>query len=526
MTADAVARIDAWVRHWAEKTPAAEALVSNGRRIDYAELERLVDECARAFATRGIARGDRVAVLCTTRWESFVVFYALCRLGAAWVGLNPRHKLSELQYVVEDSAPTTLIGMAGFEDRDYRTELIALSTQCPSIRQSIALTGKIAGFDSFKAILNSATEIDDADYREAIDEVSGEDAACVVYTSGSTGKPKGALLPQRGLIAVQTGMAELYSVQPFRALNNFPMDHVGGLTDIALLGLVQGGTIILQERYCASDAFAAMVDERVTMMFQTVSQCLDYAGLAEFRDSDLSSLQLIMWGGEPVSAEVVDTWRPKCATHLSAYGMTESCGAMIVTTPQTPLENISTLIGQPIPGVEVALLDDTGEPVATGATGEICARGAVLMLGYLNCPEATAETIDAAGWLHSGDLAAEDAQGNIAFVGRKKEMFKSGGYNVYPREVEAVIEKQDGVGMTAVVAAPHPKFAEVGIAFVEPEPGRTVCVHDLNSALRGELANYKVPKKIVVRDKLPTLGSGKTDKKQLAAEVATYFTSV
>ena len=230
-----------------KKHPAAEALVSNGRRIDYAELERLVDECARAFATRGIARGDRVAVLCTTRWESFVMFYALCRLGAAWVGLNPRHKLSELQYVVEDSAPTTLIGMAGFEDRDYRTELIALSTQCPSIRQSIALTGKIAGFDSFKAILNSATEIDDADYREAIDEVSGEDAACVVYTSGSTGKPKGALLPQRGLIAVQTGMAELYSVQPFRALNNFPMDHVGGLTDIALLGLVQGGTIILQE---------------------------------------------------------------------------------------------------------------------------------------------------------------------------------------------------------------------------------------------------------------------------------------
>lgn len=518
----APARIGDVLACWADRTPDATAIVCGRRRVDYRELHRLVDEYAKALIATGIERGDRVAVLTTTRLEAFGIFYALCRLGAAWVGLNPRHRREELAYVVEDSRPSVLLGMHGFEDRVYSSDLADLAAR-PWVREAVAMTGEIEDFVGWEAFLTRAEQVSDdvlADRQRAVD---GEDAACVIYTSGSTGTPKGAMLPQRGLLAVQQAMTAWYPIEGFRAVVNFPMDHVGGLTDIALLGLVQGGTVVLMERHDTARSLELMEQEGATFMFQTVGQCLDYVNSDGFGDRDLSSLQFILWGGEPIPAELVERWRSVTDLQVAGYGLTESCGAMTVTPPGTDPTTVASLIGQPLPGLEVRLVDDRSRVVGPGQTGEIVMRGPTTMLGYLNRPDASAEAIDAEGWLRTGDLAVEQPDGNLAFVGRRKEMFKTGGYSVYPREIETVLEDHPSVELTAVVAAPHPRFGEAGCAFVSPTPDGVAEPDELEALCRARLANYKVPKRFIIRSDLPKLSSGKVDKRQLAGEICSLF---
>ena len=190
-----ITRIAEFVSHWAAKMPDSEALVSEGERLTYRVLNERVDQCARALTAAGVTRGDRVAVLCTPRWESFIVLYALCRIGASWVGLNPRHLIGELAYVVEDSQPVALFGMASFEERDYRELLLELAETYPRIKHRIAMTGRAEGFVNLGEFLAGADTIDEPAYQAAIAAVSPEDCAAVVYTSGSTGQPKGAMLP-------------------------------------------------------------------------------------------------------------------------------------------------------------------------------------------------------------------------------------------------------------------------------------------------------------------------------------------
>lgn len=516
-------RIGDVLEHWADRTPDATAMVCGSRRIDYRGLHRLVDRYAKALIASGIDRGDRVAVLTTTRLEAFGLFYALCRLGASWVGLNPRHRREEMAYVVDDSRPAALIGMHRFEDRIYSPDLVDLAKR-PSIRQAVAMTGDIGDFVAWDAFLARAAPVSDQDLAARQRIVDGEDAACVVYTSGSTGKPKGALLPQRGLLAVQQAMADRYPIEGFCAIVNFPMDHVGGLTDIALLGLVQGGKVVLMERHDRTRSLELMEREHVTLMFQTVGQCLDYAASIDFDDRDLSSIRCILWGGEPVPAELVERWRTVSDNQIAGYGLTESCGAMTVTPLGTDPTEIAGLIGTPLPGIEVRLIDEHDREVPRGQAGEITMSGPTRMLGYLNRPDASAAAIDENGWLRTGDLAIERPDGNLMFVGRRKDMYKTGGYSVYPREIESVLEDHPSVGLAAVVAAPHPRFGEAGCAFVSPVLDGLTEPRELEELCSERLANYKVPKRFIVRSHLPKLSSGKVDKRRLAEEILDLFT--
>lgn len=520
-----ITRIADFVSHWAAKAPDAEAIVSEGERLTYQDLNQRVDNCAKALLACGIDRGDRVAVLCTARWEAFVLFYALCRIGAVWIGLNPRHRLNELAYVVEDSQPVALFGMGGFEARDYSEILIELANSDPRIQQKVAITGSVTGFTPMATFLANANDIDEAVYDAVTTAVSSEDCAAIVYTSGSTGKPKGAMLPQRGLIAAQDAISQ-YKLSAYRALNNFPLDHVGGLTDISLQILVHGGTLFLTQRFNKEIDLEIIEKEKITLFFQTVGQCVEYEAMPDFEQRDLSNIELIVWGGEPTPIDMIRKWGKIAKYQLAGWGMTETCGAAVVTPPGTHEEGLASYIGKTPPSVESKVIDEQGNILTPGNTGELCIRGKVLMLGYLNRPEATADTIDKEGWLHTGDLVEEQPDGNLRFIGRIKQMFKSGGYNVYPREIEMVLEKQEGVAMVAVVDAPHPKFNQVGVAFVTAEPGCELHEAKLNKACREELANYKIPKTFFIRDVLPLLGSGKIDKKALTNEIKDLFNDV
>ena len=523
-------RIADLIGHWARETPEAEALIAEGERLSYAELMLAIDRCARSLLALGVGRGDRVAVLCTTGPRAFVIFYALCRIGAAWVGLNPRHRRQELSYVVEDCQPKALIGIAEFEDRDYRGDLKALARDSTSLRTTISLDGDIEGFMPFEEMLAHSHELEDQQFVTAVDAVSGEDCACIVYTSGSTGKPKGAMLPQGGICRNYRNSAARVPTQPCRVLNNWPMDHIGGLLDLSMYVLVYGGTLILARRFEPTHSLDLIENEKVTFIFQTVSQTLAYLALPDFGDRNLSNIQAMFWGGEPLPPALLREVQHLAPLHFVGYGMTECCGSIMRSEVGASFEVLTNTLGKPLPGIEVCLVDEVGNPVEAGEVGKIWARGAGLnpMLGYLNRPEATAEIIvgdpvGGDGWLCTGDLARLRPDGNLAFAGREKQMFKSGGYNIYPQEIEAVLEAHPRVSVAAVVSVPDPTYTEIGFAFVASAQGQQLNAEELGAFCRDKIANYKTPKRFEVRAELPSLSSGKIDKKKLAEEARVLY---
>jgi fatty-acyl-CoA synthase len=348
------------------------------------------------------------------------------------------------------------------------------------------------------------------------------DAAMLVYTSGTTGRPKGAMLPHRGLVKCSEVQAKIWTADPLRILNNFPINHVGCVGDICCYVLVSGGTIVFMEQFEPAEIPGTIQRERITVygqipaMFSMTLEAADRR--AGWRaGSVLKSVQIIIWSGAAASRELILKLREITPRMSSSYGLTESVGSVTYVRDTDDLEILADTIGWPHPAYEFRLASPEGEPVPVGEPGEIQVRGDFIMLGYLNRPEATREAIDDEGWLHTGDLAVERPDGAIKLIGRLKEMFKSGGYNVYPREIEIALEAHPAVRLAAVISVPDPLYVEVGHAFVVADG---VTDDQLREHCRTRLANYKVPKRFTIAAELPLLPIGKVDKRALKAMVA------
>jgi acyl-CoA synthetase (AMP-forming)/AMP-acid ligase II len=287
--------------------------------------------------------------------------------------------------------------------------------------------------------------------------------------------------------------------------------------DITIDTLVPGGTIIFQEQFDPDAMLSAIEPERITLFghVPTVLQLL--VNHPRFDLVDWSSVELIIWEGAAAPAELIRRLQAKCPNLANAYGMTETVGSVTFTFDTTDLDVLANSIGWPVPEYGVRVADETHQPVPPGATGEIQVNGDFVTLGYWNRPDATPDLFTPDGWLRTGDLAVLRPDGAYRLIGRLKEMFKSGGYNVYPREIELVLERHPDVAMAAVVGVPDPLYQEVGHAFVMVHPGRQPTPEALEAHCRAELANYKVPKRFVVAAELPMLPIGKIDKRKLVA---------
>jgi fatty-acyl-CoA synthase len=371
----------------------------------------------------------------------------------------------------------------------------------------------------FEARARSVTEEDLAGARALVE---AGDAAMLVYTSGTTGRPKGAMLPHRGLVKCSEIQSRIWTADPLRILNNFPINHVGCVGDICCYVLVSGGTIIFMEQFEPKKILKTIEQERITAYGQIpamFAMTLETGGRADGQtgsNADLSSVQLIIWSGAAASRELILRLREICPRMSSSYGLTESVGSVTYVRDTEDLEILADTIGWPHPAFEFRLATPEGVPVPVGEPGEIQVRGDFIMLGYWNRPEATREAIDEQGWLHTGDLAVERPDGAIKLIGRLKEMFKSGGYNVYPREIEIALESHPAVRLAAVISVPDPLYVEVGHAFVAADG---VTDDDLREHCRTRLANYKVPKRFTIASDLPLLPIGKIDKRALRALV-------
>lgn len=509
--------LDDYVRLHAATRRETLALAGPDVAFRYGELRDEVDRYARAMRAAGVGRGDVVGVLGFSRPECLLGFLAACRLGALFLGLNPKHTTRELAHVVGDSRPRLLVDMRG-DDLDGRGRwLRALRESSPSIATLVTRPAAVPGL---------STSLDDflaggARTGDVPSPAGPGDPCAIVYTSGSTGAPKGALLSQAAMIrsAVISWEHWYGALTPQRTVVQHPIDHVGWLVCECISTLVPGGTMFFRERFSGSETLRLVERERLNLWVAFPSMLMLAMDTPEFRSCDLSSLRTVALGMS-ATVDVMRAFQSRSGAAMRvSYGLTEaSGGAVTATARDDDLEVVATCVGRPLPGVEVRLAGDGGEAPAAGQAGELLVRDRCLFLGYLNRPDATAAALDGGGWLHTGDLAVADEAGRLSLVGRRHEMFKSGGYNVYPTEVEAVIGRHPAVGAAAVVEVADELWGEVGVAFVVPRPGSRVDEVELRSFALGRLANYKVPKRFVLVEALPELPNGKFDRIRLRAE--------
>jgi len=510
-------RISDYAAHYARIQPGTEAMILGTTRIDYAELQARVDTCARALIASGIGKGDRVATLCTPHPDYFVIFLATASIGAIWVGLNPRYRRQELEYVLSDAMPKIAFSRTRIGERDYRPELEALCAAMPFLARLVILNGDPEPKSSaaMEAFLRAGRGVPDEILLARREAVEPADPALIVYTSGSTGRSKGALLPHRGLVKCSRVQCGIWNARPIRVQNFLPINHIGCVGDISCYALVGGGTIAFLEKFDPAAAMEEIVRDGITVwggVPTTLQMSLALPGFAQY---DLSRVQIVAWSGAAAPADLIRRLREITPRLSNAYGMTETVGSVTFVAPCDDIDVLAHTVGKPVDQYEVRIAGPDGSALDTGRPGEIQVRGDFVMKGYWNRPEATLETLDAEGWLHTGDVGLWREDGNIVLVGRMKEMFKSGGYNVYPREIEIVLEEHPAVDMAAVIGMPDPLYGEVGHAFVIKARAGALDRTALLEHCRARLANYKIPKSFAIADELPMLPIGKIDKRAL-----------
>jgi acyl-CoA synthetase (AMP-forming)/AMP-acid ligase II len=499
----------------AKQAPDTEAIVDGDQRITNAQLLHCVDSIAKSLLALGVKRGDRVATLAPPSADFWQLFLGATSIGAIWQGLNPRYQRNEYEYLLSDASPSVVLARAEFDGRRYREELEALAP--PGTRF----------FDLEEQALNTASpflalgeRVTDAQLVAARAAVEPEDAAVIVYTSGTTGKPKGALLSHRAI--VQTALANVAWMGAEHLQSTLcpaPINHVGALNNVCMNTFAAGGRIIFFPRVDLAALGAINIRERPSFL---VASPTAFAMMLAQPNVDMSTydyFEVIIFGGAATPIAYLHEVVKSGARLSSVYGQTETTGIVTYTPFNATLEQMSETIGQPLEGNAIRIADEHGIESALGKTGEIQVKGVSVMSGYFGKPEATKEAFTPDGWLRTGDLGFIRDDGNIVFAGRLKEMFKSGGYNVYPVEVELAICEHPDVAQAVVVAVSHPTFQEVGHCFLLAKQGQTADPSAIKNFLRERIADYKIPKSWDVLDTFPFLPNGKIDKRALASRL-------
>lgn len=514
-------RISDYADYWAARRPTQEAMVLGRLRLTYAQLAAEVDRCARAMFAAGVRRGDRVAVLATPRPESLICFLASARLGAMFTGLNYRFKLGELAFVVNDSMPTLLIAMPQIEARDFRPDLGELTGRLPSVKRIVGLLGDLgSSSQSYESFLENGATVDADEYRSATTAVVPDDPILLVYTSGSSGRPKGAMISHRGLCHCSRNQCDHWWAEPLRVLNNLTISNMFCVGDLFCYCLVGGGTTVFMERFDARGVLETIERERVTVWGQVATMQQLTLAHPDASSFDLRSLQLIFWAGAPAPRNLIQKLHTICPNLSTNYGLTETVAGVTYARVGSNLEVLAETAGAADPRYELRIVDREGRVLGDGEEGEIQVRGLCQMVGYFNRPDATSEMIDTEGWLHTGDIGLRRPDGNYRIVGRLSDMYKSGGFNVYPREVEILLESHPAIALAAVVGVTDTTYGEVGWAYLMVRPGSHIDEAELKAWCGERIANFKVPKRIVLCDRLPMLTVGKVDKPALQRAAA------
>ncbi|MCY4135702.1 MAG: FadD3 family acyl-CoA ligase [bacterium] len=507
----------------ARRFPDLEALVDGDVRWTFPELRDRVRGSARALMASGIEPGDRVAVWSPNIWEWVVAGLGIHLAGGVLVPVNTRFKGREADFILQKSGARILFTVTDFLDTDY-VALLRDADGGNTLDEIVVLRGSVPeGTTGFADFLHRAEQVseDDGDARAA--SVSGDDLCHIMFTSGTTGLPKGAMLVHA---AICRGFKSWCDVIGLRAGDRYliinPYFHAFGLNSGILACLMTGAANIPHAVFDVPAVMARVPEERISMLpgppaiYQTI---LNHPDLDSF---DMSTLRLAVTGAAAIPVEMILQMRARLGFEaiVTGYGLTEASGIATMCRHDDDPETIANTSGRAIPDVEVQITDDDGNEMPRGEPGEIVVRGYNVMLGYLDDPEQTAETIDADGWLHTGDIGVMDEQGNIDITDRKKDMFIVGGFNAYPAEIENIMLAHPQIGQVAVVGMPDDRLGEVAVATVVPAPGAELTEPDVIAWCRDQMANYKVPRQVRFTVSLPLNASGKVLKYVLREQAA------
>jgi len=486
--------LGSWPTRRARMSPARPALVQDGRTTTYGDLDRRVTRLAHGLRARGVVRGDRVAFLGLNSIALVETLFAVAKLGAVFVPLNTRLAAPETAYILQDSAPRLLLWDAGFEAVVEALDLGAVDS--------------VSVADRFEDLVSD----DDT----AIDEpVAHDELFMIQYTSGTSGRPKGVMLTHGNIIwNVYNLLVDVDLRSDEVALVTAPLFHTAALNQLLFPTLLKGGTALVEARFDPERVIDLVEERGVTFLFGVTSMYLALAQTPRWAHADLHTLRTALSGGAPVPATLLETWQARGLAIIQGYGLTEASPGATMTRADESLRKLGSA-GTSCFFSDVRVVTPDSRPVAAGEVGEVLVQGPNVTPGYWNQPDATEAALLDGGWLSTGDLARVDDDGYLFIVDRLKDMYISGGENVYPAEVEQAIYTHPSVAECAVVAVPDERWGEVGRAVVALRPGHALTADELLGHLGGRLARYKLPRSVVFTEELPHNASGKLVKSRV-----------
>jgi len=516
-----------------------EALIvpHQGLRYTYRQLQREVDRCARGLMALGLEKSERIGIWSPNRAEWTITQFATSKIGAILVNINPSYRVHELEYALQQSGCAMLVLAPQFRTSNYTEMLYTLARELRNSRANQLKAGKLpelralirlgdepaAGMYTWDNLLAMAAQVDASALAEQQREQQFDDPINIQYTSGTTGYPKGATLSHHGILnnAYSVGRLMRFSHED-RLVIPVPLYHCFGMVMGNLACMTHGATMIYpSEGFEARAVLQAVQEERATALYGVPTMFIAELEHPDFATYDLSSLRTGIMAGAPCPVEVMKKVNTLMHMHEVeiCYGMTEVSPVSTQTRTNAPFDKRVSTVGQVHPHIEIKIIDPaTSQIVPVGTPGELCSRGYSVMLGYWNNETATHQAIDAARWMHSGDLAVMDEESYINIVGRIKDMIIRGGENIYPREIEEFLYTHPQISDVQVIGVPDAKYGEEIMAWVRLREGATASAEELREYCRANIAHFKIPRYVKFVEAFPTTVTGKVQKFIMRAE--------
>ncbi len=520
-----------------DRYPLHEAIVSIHQdiRFTYREFNSVVNRAAKAFLKLGIQKGDRVAIWSTNNYEWITAQYATARIGAVLVNINPAYRKHELEYVLRESRARVLMLIESFKSSNYVQSFYEVcpeaegcwpghidSWRFPHLKDVVFIgSKKYPGMFTRRAFAELGDEFPDQELHNRRAELDIDDDINIQYTSGTTGFPKGVTLTHNNILNNAATVAQTMRLtDKDRLCVPVPFYHCFGMVLGNLAAMTQGATVVIPgPSFDPVETLSAVQNEKCTALHGVPTMFIAELDHEDFDSFDLSTLRTGIMAGAPCPIEVMKQVINKMHMNeiLIGYGQTEASPITNMTRPDDSIERRVSTVGRVMPWQEQKIIDpNSGRTVPRGVPGEICFRGYNVMARYDNHPEATAETVDQQGWLHSGDLGMMDHEGYVKITGRIKEMVIRGGENLYPREIEEFLHTLDIVYDVAVVGVPDKKYGEELLACVKLKEGITPPTNEEFRALcKGKIAHFKIPRYWMIMDNFPMTVTGKIQKFKL-----------
>lgn len=500
-------------RYFPDALAVVDAAKGDAGRFTYREMNARANKLANWLQdVAGVTRGDRVGMIALNGVEYLDAFFACGKLGAIFVPFNWRSHWRELIELIHLTAPKAILFSDEFrESVRVVSDATNLELECSSVTHYLHLEGDgIAGSLLYETTLQAQSENPIRN-----DVVDAEDVVCLLFTGGTTGSPKAAQISYR-MIAWNTLNTIVHELERCDVtITHTPIFHTGGLLVYTIPLLTLGGTVVIMRKWTADEMLHLIERERVTMLFCVPTQYQMMMRSEHFAQTSFKSVRFLTSGGAPLPVPIIQAYREQHGVVFKqGFGMTEFGPGIFSMGPEFA-EKKAGSIGMPNYFVDARIVDEDNNPLPLNEVGELALKGPEMFLGYFNNPTATRAAIDDAGWFHTGDLARRDEDGFYFIVDRKKDMFISGGENVYPVEVENALYQHPAVAMCAVIGVPDEKWGEVGRAYVVQKSDPTTTENELLEHCRARLARYKVIKSVVFVKSLPLSPQGKILKREL-----------